>query len=110
MVHESMRVFIYIYINLCITNNYTIICSRAIRLYPKGNLKANEKWLSLFLQLAPSETLAADEKVYVRAHLQVLDQRGSNHAKDTSMSSINTIYGAIAFAHFLFSTDVIKVS
>ncbi|ESQ30969.1 hypothetical protein EUTSA_v10012240mg, partial [Eutrema salsugineum] len=45
-----------------------------LTLYPKGLLKPEGEWLSIFLQLDDSETLMEDEKIYVRAHLRVLDQ------------------------------------
>ncbi|KAL0701299.1 hypothetical protein Bca4012_057421 [Brassica carinata] len=50
-----------------------------LRLYPKGDLKADGKWLSVYLELAASDTLKEDEKVFVQANLRVLDPLGSNH-------------------------------
>ncbi|KAL1212209.1 MATH domain and coiled-coil domain-containing protein [Cardamine amara subsp. amara] len=47
-------------------------------LYPKGDSRADGKCLSIFLNLDGSETLKGDEKIYVRARLQVIDPRGSN--------------------------------
>ncbi|CAH8326984.1 unnamed protein product [Eruca vesicaria subsp. sativa] len=50
-----------------------------LSLYPKGNSRTGGKWLSLYLQLADSDTLKADEKIFTQANLRVLDPLGSNH-------------------------------
>ncbi|RID74791.1 hypothetical protein BRARA_B01871 [Brassica rapa] len=48
-------------------------------LYPKGDSRADGKWLSLYLVLADSNTLKADEKILTQANLRVLDPLRSNH-------------------------------
>ncbi|CAN6907582.1 unnamed protein product, partial [Brassica oleracea] len=50
-----------------------------LRLYPKGDSRADGKWLSVYLELAASDTLKEDEKIFVQANLRVLDPLGSNH-------------------------------
>ncbi|CAH2051249.1 unnamed protein product [Thlaspi arvense] len=50
-----------------------------LKLYPKGNRRADGKWVSIFLCLDYNETLEADEKIYTRAHLRVQDPLGYNH-------------------------------
>ncbi|XP_033130268.1 uncharacterized protein LOC103831369 [Brassica rapa] len=50
-----------------------------LRLYPKGDAIADGKWLSIYLEMAPSDTLKEDEKIFVQANLRVLDPLGSNH-------------------------------
>ncbi|CAA0362439.1 unnamed protein product [Arabidopsis thaliana] len=47
-----------------------------LQMYPKGDPRRDKKWLSIFLRLSRSETLTVDEKIYVIAHLRVLDPRG----------------------------------
>ncbi|VVA98801.1 unnamed protein product [Arabis nemorensis] len=59
-----------------------------LRLYPKGEKAAGGKWLSFYLKLDYDETLTADEKIYVRAHLRVRDPQGSNDITDTSTLTI----------------------
>ncbi|XP_048615687.1 MATH domain and coiled-coil domain-containing protein At3g58200-like, partial [Brassica napus] len=48
-------------------------------LYPKGDSRADGKWLSLYLVLSDSNTLKADEKILTQANLRVLDPLRSNH-------------------------------
>ncbi|CAN7040357.1 hypothetical protein BRARA_B01873 [Brassica rapa] len=48
-------------------------------LYPKGDSRADGKWLSLYLRLADSDKPKADEKIFVQANFRVLDPLGSNH-------------------------------
>ncbi|WZY76484.1 hypothetical protein YC2023_022868 [Brassica napus] len=48
-------------------------------LYPKGESRADGKWLSLYLVLADRNTLKADEKILTQANLRVLDPLRSNH-------------------------------
>ncbi|CAH8363887.1 unnamed protein product [Eruca vesicaria subsp. sativa] len=50
-----------------------------LMLYPKGVSRADGKWLSVYLEIAASDTLKADEKIYVQAILRVIDPLGSNH-------------------------------
>ncbi|KAG2321529.1 hypothetical protein Bca52824_014742 [Brassica carinata] len=50
-----------------------------LRLYPKGDSKADGKWLSVYLELAASDTPKEGEKIFVQANLRVLDPLGSNH-------------------------------
>ncbi|XP_056851806.1 uncharacterized protein LOC108831741 [Raphanus sativus] len=50
-----------------------------LMLYPKGNIGADGKWLSLFLYLADGDKPKADEKILAQANLRVLDPLGSNH-------------------------------
>ncbi|KAG2312912.1 hypothetical protein Bca52824_024469 [Brassica carinata] len=50
-------------------------------LYPKGDSRADGKWLSLFLLLADSDKPKADEKIFTLATLRVLDPLGSNHSE-----------------------------
>ncbi|CAA7030916.1 unnamed protein product [Microthlaspi erraticum] len=50
-----------------------------LQMHPNGNSRADGKWLSVFLYLADSEKLKADETIYTQAHLRVLDPLGSNH-------------------------------
>ncbi|CAF2192860.1 unnamed protein product [Brassica napus] len=50
-----------------------------LRLYPKGDTIADGKWLSIYLEMAASDTLKEDEKIFVQANLRVLDPLGSNH-------------------------------
>ncbi|KAJ4909648.1 TRAF-like family protein [Raphanus sativus] len=50
-------------------------------LYPKGDSRADGKWLSLFLLLADSKTLKVDEKILAQANLRVLHPLGSNHSE-----------------------------
>ncbi|KAL1187750.1 Ubiquitin C-terminal hydrolase 12 [Cardamine amara subsp. amara] len=50
-----------------------------LKMYPKGNVRADGKYLSLFLYLADSETLKPDEKIFKKAHVRVLDPLGYNH-------------------------------
>ncbi|CAN8268549.1 unnamed protein product, partial [Cochlearia groenlandica] len=55
------------------------------KLYPKGNSKVTDgKWLSFFLELASTETLEDDEKIFARVHLRVLDPFGNNHVAKKS--------------------------
>ena len=60
---------------------------RVLSLYPKGDSKADGKWLSIYLDLAASDTLKEDEKIFVQANLRVLDPLGSNHIEHKSISS-----------------------
>ncbi|AEC06432.1 TRAF-like family protein [Arabidopsis thaliana] len=48
-----------------------------LQMYPKGDPRRDKKWLSIFLRLSGSETLTVDEKIYVIAHLRVLDPLGN---------------------------------
>ncbi|GAB4838899.1 hypothetical protein Ancab_039868 [Ancistrocladus abbreviatus] len=51
-------------------------------LYPKGNLKGQERYLSLYLYLDDATDLTGGRKLYVECVLSVRDQRsGSEHAK-----------------------------
>ncbi|RID74792.1 hypothetical protein BRARA_B01872 [Brassica rapa] len=50
-----------------------------LKLYPKGNSREDDKWLSVFLHSADSDAPKADEKIFVQAKLRVLDPHGSNH-------------------------------
>ncbi|KAF2594998.1 hypothetical protein F2Q70_00044776, partial [Brassica cretica] len=50
-----------------------------LKLYPKGDNRADGKCLSIFLCLADCDKPKADEKIFVQANFRVLDPRGSNH-------------------------------
>lgn len=54
-------------------------------LYPKGDSREDGKWLSFYLNFADSDTPKADEKVFVQAHLRVLNPLGSNHSARQSI-------------------------
>lgn len=69
-----------------ISNKCTKMLYRDLLLYPKGN-SSDGKWLSISLRLADKNNLMVDEKIYVRAHLQILDPHGSNHFTKTSKYS-----------------------
>ncbi|CAA7030240.1 unnamed protein product [Microthlaspi erraticum] len=49
-----------------------------LRLYPKSD-STERKWLSIFLMLADSEELNADEKIYVLARISLIDSHGESH-------------------------------
>ncbi|XP_020865841.1 LOW QUALITY PROTEIN: uncharacterized protein LOC9324791 [Arabidopsis lyrata subsp. lyrata] len=50
-----------------------------LELYPRGNARANGKYLSVYHNLADSETLKPDEKIFTQVHVRVLNPLGSNH-------------------------------
>ncbi|KAL0664030.1 hypothetical protein Bca4012_100867 [Brassica carinata] len=50
-----------------------------LKLYPKGDSRADGKCLSIFLCLADCDKPKPDEKIFVQANFRVLDPRGSNH-------------------------------
>ncbi|CAN8258485.1 unnamed protein product [Cochlearia groenlandica] len=50
-----------------------------LELYPKGYSKTYWNFLSLFLVLDEGETLEAEEKIYTRADVRILDPFGCNH-------------------------------
>lgn len=52
---------------------------RFLKLYPKGDSRADGKCLSIFLCLADCDKPKPDEKIFVQANFRVLDPRGSNH-------------------------------
>ncbi|KAG7632149.1 MATH/TRAF domain [Arabidopsis suecica] len=49
-----------------------------LKVHPKG-VKARDNSLSIYVYLSESETLNAEEKIYTRVHLRVLDPFGSIH-------------------------------
>ncbi|VYS58205.1 unnamed protein product [Arabidopsis thaliana] len=49
-----------------------------VLVHPKG-VKARDNSLSIYVYLSESETLNAEEKIYTRVHLRVLDPFGSIH-------------------------------
>jgi len=51
---------------------------RFLKVHPKG-VKARDNSLSIYVYLSESETLNAEEKIYTRVHLRVLDPFGSIH-------------------------------
>ncbi|CAN6844143.1 unnamed protein product [Brassica oleracea] len=53
--------------------------SRVLWLYPKGDSRADGKWLSHYLLLADIDKPKADEKIFVQANFRVLDPLGSDH-------------------------------
>lgn len=52
---------------------------RFLKLYPKGDSRADGKFLSIFLCLDDCDKPKDDEKISVQANFRVLDKRGSNH-------------------------------
>uniref|UniRef100_M4CIF5 MATH domain-containing protein n=1 Tax=Brassica campestris TaxID=3711 RepID=M4CIF5_BRACM len=50
-----------------------------LKLYPKGDSRADGKFLSIFLCLDDCDKPKDDEKISVQANFRVLDKRGSNH-------------------------------
>ncbi|CAA7030241.1 unnamed protein product [Microthlaspi erraticum] len=46
-----------------------------LKVYPTSDVK----WVSIFLHLSYYERLVADERIYTRGHIRVLNPRGSNH-------------------------------
>lgn len=53
---------------------------RFLKLYPKGDARAQDKSLSIYLYLSDSDTLNEEEKIITRIHLRVLvDPSGSTH-------------------------------
>ncbi|CAH2066410.1 unnamed protein product [Thlaspi arvense] len=54
-----------------------------IELYPKGDSRADGKWLSVYLCLADSDKPKADEKIFMQGHVGVLDPVGSKHFSRT---------------------------
>lgn len=73
-------------------------------MYPKGDYRANGKWLSIFLNLDGTDIIKADEKIYVRALVKVIDPRGSNHFTKTSMSKTKLlmVFPNVHFVGFFF--------
>jgi len=63
-----------------LTSPYLMFC-RVLKLYPKGNSRADGKYLSLYVHLADSETLKSDEKNFKQGHVRVLNPLGSNHVE-----------------------------
>ncbi|CAL9239431.1 unnamed protein product [Arabidopsis halleri] len=69
--------------NLYISNSFPMGGrERVLKLYPKCFSTTDGKWISIFLHLADNEILMADERIYTRGKLRVLDPRGSNHATE----------------------------
>ncbi|CAF2115328.1 unnamed protein product [Brassica napus] len=64
---------------LCAKDSFKSSIADGLRLYPKGDSRADGKWLSVYLELTASDTLKEDEKIFVQANLRVLDPLGSNH-------------------------------
>ncbi|KAL1208820.1 Ubiquitin C-terminal hydrolase 12 [Cardamine amara subsp. amara] len=54
----------------------------ALRLYPKGG-EDSKKWVSIFLEVAESETFEEGEKIFREANIRIIDPRGSNHLTRT---------------------------
>ncbi|KAF3592572.1 hypothetical protein DY000_02025139 [Brassica cretica] len=54
-------------------------------LYPKGDSRADGKWLSHYLLLADIDKPKADEKIFVQANFRVLDPLGSDHFERKSI-------------------------
>ncbi|KAJ0256268.1 TRAF-like family protein [Hirschfeldia incana] len=52
-----------------------------LKLYPKGDTRADGKYLSFYLYLDDCDKPKADEKIFVQANFRVLDPLGSNHFK-----------------------------
>lgn len=52
---------------------------RFLKLYPKGDARAQDKSLSIYLYLSDSDTLNEEEKIYTRIHLRHVDPSGSTH-------------------------------
>ncbi|XP_010512015.1 PREDICTED: uncharacterized protein LOC104788034 [Camelina sativa] len=50
-----------------------------LKMFPKGDSRADGKYLSIFLHLADTETLKPDEKIFTQAHVRILNPLGSNH-------------------------------
>ncbi|EFH64987.1 predicted protein [Arabidopsis lyrata subsp. lyrata] len=61
-----------------------------LELYPRGNARANGKYLSVYHNLADSETLKPDEKIFTQVHVRVLNPLGSNHL--TAQTEIRKTY------------------
>ncbi|KAG7589005.1 MATH/TRAF domain [Arabidopsis suecica] len=69
--------------NLYISNSFPMgVRKWVLKLYPKYFSTSDGKWISIFLHLEDNERLMADERIYTRGKLQVLDPCGSNHATE----------------------------
>ncbi|EFH61739.1 hypothetical protein ARALYDRAFT_318939 [Arabidopsis lyrata subsp. lyrata] len=73
-----------------------------LKVYPKGDIRARDKSLSIYLFLSKSETLNAEEKIYTRVHVRLLDPLGSTHHVAWTLTywytKQNTGYGWDKFA------------
>ncbi|CAL9221828.1 unnamed protein product [Arabidopsis halleri] len=73
-----------------------------LKVYPKGDARARDKSLSIFLKLSGSETLNAEEKIYTRIHVRLLDPLRSTHHTAGKLNywytKQNTGYGWDKFA------------
>ncbi|XP_020865699.1 uncharacterized protein LOC9323038 [Arabidopsis lyrata subsp. lyrata] len=69
--------------NLYISNSFPMGGRKwVLKLYPKCFSTSDGKWISISIHLADNERLMADERIYTRGKLRVLDPRGSNHATE----------------------------
>ncbi|VVA94626.1 unnamed protein product [Arabis nemorensis] len=80
-----------------------------LKLYPKGDSRADGKWLSVFLKLADGEKPKADEKFFVQANLRVLDPLGSNHSACKMNDWYNDLHTGWGWIQFL-SLDELRKS
>ncbi|CAF2185312.1 BnaA07g24180D [Brassica napus] len=58
---------------------YTKHHHKVLKVYPKGDSRADGKCLSIFLYLDDCDKPKDDEKIFVQANFRVLDPLGSNH-------------------------------
>ncbi|KAH7835534.1 hypothetical protein Vadar_027019 [Vaccinium darrowii] len=55
--------------------------SRLLQLYPKGDSREKDKFLSVFLLLDDSETVPSERKTYAKYKLRIVNQKNSNHVE-----------------------------
>ncbi|XP_010474234.2 PREDICTED: uncharacterized protein LOC104753726 [Camelina sativa] len=90
-----------------------------LMLYPKGDSRATDNFLSFFLYLADIETLKPDEKIFCQVHLRVLNPLGSYHVEgkvDSWYEKSNRVLGWYNFVSldeirktYLDKEDTLKV-
>ncbi|CAE5963040.1 unnamed protein product [Arabidopsis arenosa] len=79
----NVKNFLMLRENLYISNSFPMGGRKwVLKLYPKCFSTSDGKWISIFLHLEDNERLMADERIYTRGKLRVLDPRGSNHATE----------------------------
>ncbi|KAL9861637.1 putative MATH/TRAF domain-containing protein [Arabidopsis thaliana] len=79
-----------------------------LKLYPKGNSRADGKYLSLYVHLADSETLKSDEKIFKQGHVRVLNPLGSNHVEVQSSCWYKESSRGWGWDHFLSIANLRK--
>ncbi|XP_019092260.1 PREDICTED: uncharacterized protein LOC104746651 [Camelina sativa] len=72
-----------------------------LKLHPNGDARAKGKSVSIYLTLRDDKTLNAEEKIYTRAHLTIVDSRGTTHVSGTLnywYTKLNSGFGWSTFA------------